>query len=133
MKKSPRLSPTRADALVAAAVLLLALLSGAWFSLPAARGGEPDVRVTSGGTEIERMPLSEYARTAPHVYANNGFALTVVVTPDGALDVTESTCPNHDCEHTPPIRRAGQSIVCLPARVSITLAGAQDGYDIVAG
>ena len=31
------------------------------------------------------------------------------------------------------ISRAGQSIVCLPARVAVTLEGAASDYDLIAG
>ena len=54
---------------------------------------------------------------------------------DGTVNVVDSDCPGHDCQHTPPISRAGQSIVCLPAQIVISLEGveAADAPDIVVG
>ena len=43
--------------------------------------------------------------------------------PGGGVRVEESDCPTQDCVHTGTITRAGQSIVCLPARVIIRLEG----------
>ena len=53
-------------------------------------------------------------------------ALTVV-------SVTQSDCPGQDCVHSGAVSRAGQSIVCLPARIVVELVGAADGYDLVTG
>ena len=52
-------------------------------------------------------------------------ALTVVVSADD--------CPGQDCVHSGAVSRAGQSIVCLPARIVVELVGAADGYDLVTG
>ena len=70
-----------------------------------------------------------------------GYTLTVVPAGDsGALSapnglcVLESDCPNQDCVHSGVITRAGQSIVCLPARIVIELhGGSGDGVDAVLG
>ena len=51
--------------------------------------------------------------------------LTVVVE-DGCVFVTGATCRDKTCEHTGKISRAGQSIVCLPAEVVITIVGSSD-------
>ena len=45
----------------------------------------------------------------------------------------DSDCPGQDCVHSGAVSRAGQSIVCLPARIVVELVGAADGYDLVTG
>ena len=40
--------------------------------------------------------------------------------------MVSSDCPTQDCVHTGTITRSGQSIVCLPARVSVVLTGGAD-------
>ena len=52
-------------------------------------------------------------------------ALTVVIE-GGCVWVKDSTCRDKTCEHTGKISRAGQSIVCLPAEVVITIVGSSD-------
>ena len=59
-------------------------------------------------------------------------ALTVTAV-GGAVSVTQSDCPGQDCVHSGAVSRAGQSIVCLPARIVVELVGAADGYDLVTG
>lgn len=46
-----------------------------------------------------------------------------VVIENGAVYVTEADCPDRVCEHTGRIRYENQSIVCLPNKVTITIAG----------
>ena len=81
-----------------------------------------------GGT-VERCALSNYEGGT---YESRGYTLTVAVE-NGAVRVSESDCPNQDCVHSGAISRAGQSIVCLPARVAVTLEGAASDYDLIAG
>ena len=82
-----------------------------------------------GGETVERCALSNYEGGT---YESRGYTLTVAVE-NGAVRVSESDCPNQDCVHSGAISRAGQSIVCLPARVAVTLEGAASDYDLIAG
>ena len=59
--------------------------------------------------------------------------LYVLLLLGGAVSVTQSDCPGQDCVHSGAVSRAGQSIVCLPARIVVELVGAADGYDLVTG
>ena len=143
MKNSPRLSPSKYDLLVVAAVLALAVGLGArfWGNLGGApvQNGGLSVVVEIDGEEADRFPLMavmEEERT----YTNNGITLTVagsaIVQQDTetpGVRVTQSDCPTQDCVHTGQISRAGQSIVCLPARIVITLVGTNADYDVIAG
>ena len=52
------------------------------------------------------------------------------------MSVTQSDCPGQDCVHSGAVSRAGQSIVCLPARVIVRLEGGQkdeSAPDVVIG
>lgn len=130
MKSSPKLRPNRFDALVVLAVLSLALALGMFTRPPSAQSGALHVVVCIDGEEMERTPLTAYPAEAR--YSNNGYTLVVHVQ-DGALSVFESNCPGQDCVLSGAISRAGQSIVCLPARITIQLVGSPAGYDLVTG
>lgn len=132
MSRPPELRPSRWDALVVLAVLALAALVAArtLFGASDQSPGGLTVIVSVDGEEVERAPLSAYA--GEHRYAAGGYTLTVSAE-DGTVAVSQSDCPGQDCVHTGPISRAGQSIVCLPARVAVTLTGASGGYDLVTG
>ncbi len=129
MKRSPELKPTRWDALVVLTVLLLALLLAARPYFAAKAAGELTVEVTVDGETVERCALSAYTGGT---YESRGYTLTVAAE-NGAVRVSESDCPNQDCVHSGAISRAGQSVVCLPARIAVTLEGAAADYDLIAG
>lgn len=60
--------------------------------------------------------------------------VTVYVT-ESSVKVQSSACPDKLCEHSGEITHSGQSIVCLPAKVSVTLESTakQNEFDAVVG
>ena len=140
MRRSPKLRPTLWAGLVV--LLTLALAIGSAFVIWGGQEdtGELTVVVSVDGVEVERCPLAELSDN-DSVYSHNGYTLKVGMSypiyPDKpCIRVVESDCPTQDCVHTGEIYRAGQSIVCLPARIIIALEGAPesgDGPDLVIG
>ena len=101
-----------------------------YWSVPSgysAQGAKKDCVITtsSGSLGAAKKPKKQNRIT-------KAGKLTVAVE-NGAVRVSESDCPNQDCVHSGAISRAGQSIVCLPARVAVTLEGAASDYDLIAG
>ncbi len=140
MKRSPKLHPSCWDALVVCVVILLAVLSAVTIWGGEQESGELTVVISVDGEEVERWPLEEGA-DKDGVYSYNGYTLKIGMSypiyPDvPCIRVLESDCPTQDCVHTGEIGRAGQSIVCLPARIIIQLEGdaeSGDGPDLVIG
>lgn len=56
---------------------------------------------------------------------------TVKVT-NGEVFVVDSTCPDKVCEKTGRISKSGESIICVPNRVSVEITGECE-TDIIAG
>ena len=146
MNNSPKLTPGKYDLIVVAAVLALAALLGVRFWLsPAPESGALLAVVEIDGAEVDRFTLAQAAEET-RTYTNNGVTLTVAPcatvkrdaetwtqTETAGVRVVSSDCPTQDCVHTGQISRAGQSIVCLPAHIVITLAGADADYDLITG
>ena len=128
---SPELRPNRYDALVVLVVLALAatLAVRPFLAARAPQSGALTVVVSADGQELDRLPLAQFGT---HTYANNGYTLTVTAA-GGAVSVTQSDCPGQDCLHTGRITRAGQSIVCLPEQVIVTLEGKTPSADVILG
>ena len=127
----PELKFNRYDAVVAVIVALLAVAVALWFYLPKAQSGDVTVVISTGGQETQCAALKDFVGTT---VSHNGY--TLVVSADGdSVWVSDSDCPTQDCVHTGHIRRAGQSIVCLPAQVVIHLEGAAsaDDPDVIVG
>lgn len=129
MNRSVKLKPNAADLLIVAAVLLLAALALFRFFPGGARDSAQSAVVSIDGEIVERLPLSQRAQRS---YTANGYTLRVSVE-DGGVRVAQSDCPTQDCVHTGVISRRGQSIVCLPARLTVTIEGTPDGYDLAIG
>ena len=125
--------------------VLAALLGVRFWLSPAPESGALLAVVEIDGAEVDRFTLAQAAEET-RTYTNNGVTLTVVPcatvkrdaqtrtqTETAGVRVVSSDCPTQDCVHTGQISRAGQSIVCLPAHIVITLAGADADYDLITG
>ena len=129
MPYSPKLKPNAADLLIVAAVLLLAAAAFFRFFPGGAQDGAAVAVITVDGAAVERLPLSQPAERS---YTANGYTLRVVVE-NSTVRVAQADCPSQDCVHTGAISRPGQSIVCLPARLTVTIEGVPEGYDLITG
>lgn len=128
MKSFPELRPRWPDAVVAAAVVLLAAACAWLIWRGAGQSGALEAVVSVDGTETFTTPLTGLTRVERTVQAN-GYTLKIILT-DKEVCVEESDCPTQDCVHTGHISRSGQSIVCLPARVTVRLVGGTGEPDV---
>jgi len=114
----------RYDLLLIAVVLLTAALL--WFVT--APGGEGAwVIVICDGQEMGRYPLAEDLT----VTFGDG-AYNILEISGGSARVIEANCGDHTCVRTGEISREGQSIVCLPHKLIVTIAGGEaDSFDAV--
>ena len=113
MKRSPKLKPTKWDALVVLAVLLLTLGLAAGPYFAARSAGELTISIAIDGETVERCALSNYEGGT---YESRGYTLTVAVE-NGAVRVSESDCPNQDAAPSSvTATRAGRHTMLCPAR-----------------
>ncbi len=114
------------DAVVAGLVLVAAL---ALLLVPPLlrREGETLVVTTPEGSDT--YALSEDRRFE---ITSEGITLTVVIE-DGAAYVLHSDCPDGICRASGRISQSGQTILCAPAGVTLSVKGGGDGVDFVAG
>ena len=133
MRPLPELRPNIWDALVALAVVVLAVVCVATIWFDSTDAGLQAV-IVADGNEVERVALDTLKEPTEMLVEANGYQLHLLLSPEGIV-MAESDCPTQDCVHTGTIRRSGQSIVCLPARVVVTLEGTvtDDGPDLVIG
>lgn len=129
-RSQPELKPKPLDALVVLAVVLLAV-GAAWLSYGGKGEGALTATVKHRGQVVAQVELSSLTeeKTVP---IDGAYHLTITLDKTGAA-VTESDCPGQDCLHTGRITRAGQSIVCLPEQVIVTLEGKTPSADVILG
>ena len=113
------------DILLVAALFVLAL--GAWVFMLCARQDGGEAVVTVNGEEISRLPLSRDTV----LVVGGGERVNTVVVENGEVFVSEASCPDHVCVRQGPARYDGQTIVCLPNRLVITVTGTGGGPDAV--
>ena len=119
----------RNDILFVAVLLLLAL--GGVLYLFVFRGGGDTVRVTVDGELYGVYSLSEDVSLEIRHGSEQSNRLVIR---DGQVFMENATCPDGICVDHRPIFRNGESIVCLPNRVVITVVvdGDGDAPDVVA-
>lgn len=114
----------RIDIIVIASLLLLSLIVLLVISLAKKEGAI--ARVEIGGEIVGEYPLDVNKE-----YSLNG-GTNILVIKDGAAYMTYSECPDHTCEKVGKIKFVGETIVCLPNKVSVTIIGnSDDGVDLV--
>lgn len=130
---STEMRPNLWDGLVVAVVLALAVAVGVY--VYGGRDSQAPLRavITDHGSVVETVDLSRISGEKT-IVVDGDYTLSVTVT-DHSVAVTASDCPTQDCVHTGAITRSGQTIVCLPAQVIVTLEGAPDGSvpDVIVG
>lgn len=114
-------------------VLFIALiLFGAALAVPAFlwKDSGDTVKITLNGKEFGTYSLKEDKEI---LVEKNGHTNKVVIE-GGKVYMEHASCKNQICVNTGKISRAGQSIVCLPNRVSVTIEGkGGQEYDAVSG
>ena len=121
-----RRKPTLWDGVVALCVLALA--GATLFAFPKGEVGGTAV-ITVDGREQLRLELSQ-----PGVYPIDADYPMTLVVEEQRIRVEESQCPGRDCLHTGAISRQGETIVCLPNRLVISVLGTGHNHvDAVTG
>ena len=115
----------RLDIIVIAAILLASLALLLVMTLNKEEGSVVVV-------EIDGATVATYSLEENGEYSLNG-GTNVLVIEDGKAYLNYSNCPDHTCEKTGKIQYVGQSIICLPNKVAITIKGdvAEGGVDFV--
>ena len=119
----------KADILLIGA-LLLAI--GALFLLLRTGGGKGEtVRVEINGETVDEFPL---AADTVRRYTDGRGGFNVIQTENGAVSVSESNCPGQTCVRCRAIGRSGESIICLPHRLVVSIVGppSDSGVDAIA-
>ncbi len=110
-------------------VALLAVASLAFWGLTRQEGAQVTVEVD--GQEVASYPLSE--DLSVEIAGWNGGTNQLEIR-GGVVAVTGASCPDQLCVHQGEIRYSGQTIVCLPNRVVVTVeGGTEPEVDGVAG
>ena len=119
-KKSLRLDVIIIAAFIAAGII---------FALFLFTGGHKGsiVKISVDGEVIKEFPLDKDA-----TYEIEGYdgGMNLLVIENGEAYIKEASCPDGLCIHMGRISTAGQSVVCLPNRVVVSIDGGEDEENI---
>ncbi len=120
-RKETAMRPTKYDGLLAAALMILALLigGGVWLVRALTPPVSREAIVELDGVLYTTLPLdTDTICTLP-----TGHTIEVR---NGSVSVTSAPCPDQICVKHHAVRHAGECIVCLPARLTVTLQEVPD-------
>ena len=103
-------------------LIVILLAAGVILSIGAvilSRTGE-SVQVRVSGRVVASYPLSEDLEV--EISGADG-GVNLLVIRDGGARIEEASCPDRLCVGMGVIRRAGQSIICLPNQVVVEIVG----------
>ena len=118
--KAPSL---RYDLILISVLLAVSVILSAAFLLLRKEGNS--VIVQLDGNTVAEYSLSVNAR-----YELNG-GTNILVIENGEAYLSYANCPDHTCLNTGRISFVGESIICLPNRLAITVVGDGQGVDLV--
>ena len=121
MDKVEKKRRLRNDVLFVAILLAVIAIAGA--CLYFLRGEGDTVTIAVDGKTIATYPLNVDRTEDIHT---DGNGLNRLVIRDGTAWVEDASCPDKICTHHKPISRQGESIVCLPNKVVITVKTADN-------
>ena len=111
----------RADVLLPAAVLLAAAL--VWLGLYLGRSPGAVVRITADGELYGEYPLNEPAE----IRIDRGEDYNILVIDGKTAEMLQADCPDKLCVKQGKIQYDGQSIICLPHKLTVEILGGKAG------
>lgn len=102
---------------------ILIIAAGIWLFLRLTREEGAYAVVSVNGVEQARYPLSESFQT--EIVTESGSNLLVIE--NGKARVTEADCPDKLCVHQKAVSCQGESIICLPHKLTVTVEGGPEG------
>ena len=80
--------------------------------------------------KVDGVKVAEYSLSKNGTYPLNG-GTNILVIENGKAYLTDANCPDKLCVHQGKISRTGETITCLPNKLTVTVFGAEESVDLV--
>ena len=110
------------DFILIGAILAVIIVAFAVVALTKQDGAHVVVKID--GKEVATYSLSEDGE-----YELNG-GTNILRIEDGKAYLTDANCPDHLCVNQGKIDQTGETITCLPNRLTVTVVGASNETDV---
>jgi len=114
---------TRADVVLIVTLLLVSGVTLGYLTRFGFAGKHTVVEVD--GHRVLELPLDRDVTTSVH----GPLGETVIAVEDGTVRIVSSPCPHGYCVRMGRLRFAGETAVCVPNHVIVTITGGSRGYD----
>lgn len=116
---------TKADLILMAAIVIIGLGISIFLVAGSHQGNK--VEITKDG-----KPWGTYSLDGEHkITIRDGKELNVVKISGGKVTMESANCKNQVCVHHSPVSRTGESIVCLPHKIVVSIKGGDNEYDAI--
>lgn len=116
--------------IISIAVIIAASVIAAFIAFTTSHEGSTMV-ITVSGEEYGRYPID----TDRVITVDTGSGINEITINNGEAYVSYADCPQGICAHHKPVSRSGESIICVPHEVVISIESedSEGGYDAVSG
>lgn len=80
--------------------------------------------------KVDGVKVAEYSLSANGTYPLNG-GTNILVIENGTAYLTDANCPDKLCVHQGKISMTGETITCLPNKLTVTVFGTEQSVDLV--
>ena len=116
---------TKADLILMAAIVIIGLGISIFLAAGSHQGNK--VEITKDG-----KLWGTYSLDGEHkITIRYGNELNVVKISGGKVTMESANCKNQVCVHHSPVSRTGESIVCLPHKIVVSIKGEDNEYDTI--
>lgn len=116
---------TKADLILMAAIVIIGLGISIFLAAGSHQGNK--VEITKDG-----KLWGTYSLDGEHkITIRDGKELNVVKISGGKVTMESANCKNQVCVHHSPVYRTGESIVCLPHKIVVSIKGGDNEYDAI--
>ena len=116
---------TKADLILMAAIVIIGLGISIFLAAGSHQGNK--VEITKDG-----KLWGTYSLDGEHkITIRDGKELNVVKISGGKVTMESANCKNQVCVHHSPVSRTGESIVCLPHKIVVSIKGEDNEFDTI--
>ena len=80
--------------------------------------------------KVDGVKVAEYSLSANGAYPLNG-GTNILVIENGKAYLTDANCPDKLCVHQGKISMTGETITCLPNKLTVSVFGAEQSVDLI--
>jgi hypothetical protein len=80
--------------------------------------------------KVDGVKVAEYSLSADGTYPLNG-GTNILVIENGKAYLSDANCPDKLCVHQGKISMTGETITCLPNKLTVSVFGAEQSVDLI--